>query len=138
MQIKVVGVAARYAVYYHQGSQRKMLSLKGRRVLLAGCVSLIAGAKCFTHSKAADPEPKVSGSSPGRVAVVGAGVGGCTAAYFLRQLGGDTLDVHVFEKDTVGGRTDVIEFDGHKYECGASVIHSTNKYLADLSQRFGM
>lgn len=119
-----------------------MLGLRGRRVLLAGCVSLVAGAKCFTLSKAAaDPEPQavpaVPGSSPARVAVIGAGMGGCTAAYFLRQLGGDALDVHVFEKGTVGGRTDVIEYDGHKYECGASVIHSSNKYLVDLSQRFG-
>ena len=113
-------------------------------VLLASSASLIIGVKWFAASDG--PETLRSATYPfsvrprattARVAVVGAGVGGCTAAYFLRQLASDSLEVHVFERDTVGGRTDVIEYDGHKYECGASEIHSSNRYLVDLAQKFG-
>ena len=116
----------------------------GKGVLLASSASLIIGAKCFAASNGPETVRSATHASPGRprattarVAVVGAGIGGCTAAYFLRQLASDSLEVHVFEKDTVGGRTDVIEYDGHKYECGASVMHSSNKYLGDLAKKFG-
>ena len=74
-----------------------------------------------------------------RVAVIGAGVGGCSAAYFLRQQGGENLDIHVFQKpdNAVGGRTAVMEFCGHSHETGASIIHTSNKYLVDFAKKFG-
>ena len=81
-----------------------------------------------------DEEP---GLEPCRVAVVGAGVGGCLAAYFLRQKGGEAVQVDVFERGAVGGRTGTFSFQGHTYETGASIIHSSNKYLVDLSKEFG-
>ena len=74
------------------------------------------------------------------MAIVGAGVGGCLSAYFLRELGGQNLDLHVWEKNpaqVVGGRTAVMEFQGHVYETGGSVIHTGNKYLVDLAKKFG-
>ena len=74
-----------------------------------------------------------------RVAVIGAGVGGCSAAYFLRQQGGENLDIHVFQRpdNAVGGRTAVMEFCGHAHETGACVIHTSNKYLVDFARTFG-
>ena len=78
------------------------------------------------------------GGTPRSVAVVGAGVGGCSSAYFLRRLYGDELELHVFEKAVVGGRTDLIEFDGRKYESGGAVMHSSNRYLSDFAQQFGI
>ena len=74
-----------------------------------------------------------------RVAIVGAGVGGCSAAYFLRKLGGENLDIHVWQREgsPVGGRTAVIKLDGHSYESGGAVIHSSNKYLVDFAKEFG-
>ena len=74
-----------------------------------------------------------------RVAVVGAGVGGCSAAYFLREHGGEKLDLHVFQKpgSAVGGRTAVIDFCGHTYESGGSILHTSNKYMVDFAQQFG-
>ena len=75
--------------------------------------------------------------APARVAVVGAGIGGSLAAYFLRQRGGEALEVDVFERGVVGGRTAVISFQGHTYETGASIIHTSNKYLVDLTKEFG-
>ena len=72
-----------------------------------------------------------------RVAVVGAGVGGCCAAYFLREKEGQALAVDVFERGVVGGRTATFKFRDHEYETGASIIHTSNKYLVDFSQQFG-
>ena len=73
-----------------------------------------------------------------RVAIIGSGVGGGFAAYFLREFGPE-LDIHMWRKkgSNVGGRTAVVEFDGHVYESGASVIHTSNKYLVDLAKKFG-
>lgn len=99
---------------------------------VVGYFSIIASARCIASS---DEGTK---TRPFRVAIVGAGVGGCSSAYFLRRLVGDSLDLHVFEKAVIGGRTDVIQFDGHKYESGGAVMHSSNKYLLDLAQQFGV
>ncbi len=37
----------------------------------------------------------------------------------------------------IGGRTATCEFEGHRYELGASVIHSRNKYLSDAVKDYG-
>jgi Protoporphyrinogen oxidase len=39
-----------------------------------------------------------------RSAIIGAGMAGCSAAYFLREIFGDELAIVVFEKEQVGGR----------------------------------
>lgn len=75
--------------------------------------------------------------APARVAVVGAGIGGSLAAYFLRQRRGEAVEVDVFERAVVGGRTATFSFQGHTYETGASIIHTSNKYLVDLAKEFG-
>ena len=72
-----------------------------------------------------------------RVAIVGAGVGGCSAAYFMRERGGEAVEVDVFEKGKVGGRTATHVFCDHTYETGASIIHATNRYMVDFSKEFG-
>lgn len=113
----------------------RMWTWKGR-ASIAGCVAIFAGVKCLSLDEGRKTR-KLNGRGPFRVAVVGAGVGGCSSAYFLRKLCDDDLDLHVFEKAVVGGRTDVIQFDGHKYESGGAVMHSSNKYLADFAQHFG-
>lgn len=74
---------------------------------------------------------------PARVAIIGAGVGGCSAAYFLRELCGDGLDIHVFSDGKIGGRTAVTNFCEHVYETGASVIHTSNKHMVDFREKFG-
>lgn len=90
----------------------------------------------------ADPKdgiPEVKELPPARVAIVGAGLGGCLSAHFLRELGGQNLDLHVWEKNSsevVGGRTAVMEFQGHLYETGGSVIHTSNEHLVDLAKKF--
>ena len=75
---------------------------------------------------------------PAKVAIIGGGVGGCTAAYFIREQCGSSVDISVFnDTEVVGGRCAVIEFDGNIYESGASIIHTSNKYLVDLRKKFG-
>ena len=107
------------------------------RAVSAGCVAFIAGASCLSLKKDPEQKPKLL-TNPRRVAVVGGGVGGCSSSYFLRRLCGDKLELHVFEKKAVGGRTTVIELDGHEYEAGGAVMHVSNKYLADFAQQFGV
>ena len=84
-----------------------------------------------------EEEDDVSPLEPARVAVVGAGVGGCCAAYFLRENGGEALKVDVFERAVVGGRTATFNFQGHVHETGASILHTSNKYLWDMCKEFG-
>ena len=53
-----------------------------------------------------------------RIAIVGAGPGGLTAAMLLAASG---ADVTIFEaQDRVGGRSRRIEFEGHGLDCGAT------------------
>lgn len=93
----------------------------------------------WTKAPAKEPFWEERDVPAARVAVVGAGVGGCLAAYFMRRQGGERLDLHVFQRPgcPVGGRTAVIEFCGHTHETGASIIHSSNKYLVDFAKQFG-
>lgn len=106
-------------------------------IAVAGSVPFVV-AKCFRS------QPAMSlalGELPAaRVAIIGAGVGGCMTAYFLREmpLGGRNLDIHVYSADgRVGGRTDVVELDGQLYESGGSTLHTCNKYLLDAAKEFG-
>ncbi|MBB3600589.1 oxygen-dependent protoporphyrinogen oxidase [Mycolicibacterium sp. BK556] len=64
-----------------------------------------------------------------RVAVVGAGLGGLTAAYRLQQAG---CDVDVFEaSDVAGGRVQTVRDRGFSMDTGASALGSTyHGYLA--------
>ncbi|KAF4653090.1 Prenylcysteine oxidase-like [Perkinsus chesapeaki] len=40
--------------------------------------------------------------------------------------------------DKIGGRARSIEFDGRKYEAGASVIHKANQYFVAFCEKFGL
>ena len=81
---------------------------------------------------AEEEEKEVAHLEPARVAVVGAGVGGCLAAYFLREKGGEALKVDVFERGEVGGRSATFVFQGHVRETGAVFMHTCQKYLSEL------
>ncbi|NXW25822.1 PCYOX oxidase, partial [Circaetus pectoralis] len=47
--------------------------------------------------------------APGKIAVVGGGIGGAAAAYFLRQKFGRSVRLEVLEKAAVGGRLATLE-----------------------------
>ena len=64
-------------------------------------------------------------------------MGGASAAYFLHDLHGDSVDIDVYSNHPVGGRTAIIEYDGRQYEAGASVIHKDNLYMSSFAKKFG-
>jgi len=65
-----------------------------------------------------------------RVAIVGAGIGGASTAFFIsRDFPG--ANITVFEKGRVGGRLATLEVNGREYETGGSIIHPANKLMVD-------
>ncbi|XP_067388457.1 prenylcysteine oxidase 1 [Emydura macquarii macquarii] len=75
---------------------------------------------------------------PGRIAIIGAGIGGTSAAYFLRQKFGKDLQIDVFEKGTVGGRLATINVEGKDYEAGGSIIHPLNLHMKHFVKELGL
>ncbi|XP_075714623.1 prenylcysteine oxidase 1 [Rhinoderma darwinii] len=75
---------------------------------------------------------------PNRIAVVGAGIGGTSAAYFLRQKFGKHVQIDVFEKGDVGGRLSTIEMEGNHYEAGGAVIHPLNLHMKTFVKELGL
>jgi len=72
-----------------------------------------------------------------KVAVIGYGAGGTSTAYFLRELLGNSVELHVFSDGKVGGRAGIVEISGKKFEAGAANIHKENLYMSGLSAKFG-
>lgn len=73
-------------------------------------------------------------SSP---AIIGAGIGGTAAAYFLRQEFGPGVKIEVFEAGTVGGRLATENIGGYEYETGGSIIHPLNLHMKYFLDRLG-
>ncbi len=68
--------------------------------------------------------PSAQGSSrtgATRVAVIGGGLGGLSAAYYLRLAG---FEVSLFEaRERVGGRANLIEHGGYRFDTGPSLLN---------------
>ncbi|XP_053320077.1 prenylcysteine oxidase 1 [Spea bombifrons] len=75
---------------------------------------------------------------PNRIAVVGAGIGGSSAAYFLRQKFGKHVQIDLFEKGEVGGRLATVDMEGGQYEAGGSVIHPLNLHMKTFVKELGL
>uniref|UniRef100_UPI00398EA3A6 prenylcysteine oxidase-like n=1 Tax=Pristiophorus japonicus TaxID=55135 RepID=UPI00398EA3A6 len=75
---------------------------------------------------------------PKKIAVVGAGIGGSSAAYFLRREFGHNVKIDVYEKGTVGGRLATVTVNGQQYETGGSVIHPLNLHMQDFVKQLGL
>nr|XP_056716074.1 prenylcysteine oxidase 1 [Euleptes europaea] len=75
---------------------------------------------------------------PQRIAVIGAGIGGTSAAYFLRQKFGKDVQIDVFERGAVGGRLATINLEGEDYEAGGSVIHPLNLHMKHFVKELGL
>lgn len=71
-----------------------------------------------------------------KVIVVGAGIGGLAAAYWLRRRG---YDVDVLEaSDRPGGRMVTLEHKGDRVDVGAQFYHSNYRYALGLIDAMGM
>lgn len=85
-------------------------------------------------------EPKNIGSVGGgnlggshKLCVVGGGIGGASAAHFLRQ-DFPNASIVLFEKsDEVGGRLHSFKYGGKTIEAGGAIIHDRNKYMRYFS-----
>ncbi|KAM6902737.1 prenylcysteine oxidase 1 [Xenentodon cancila] len=75
---------------------------------------------------------------PKKIAVVGAGIGGTAAAYYLRQEFGAAVKIDVFEPGTVGGRLATVKIADYEYETGGSVIHPLNLHMKHFIERLGI
>ncbi len=76
---------------------------------------------------------------PARVAIIGAGMGGCFSAKFLRENGGKDLDIHIWNKreSSIGGRSATVKVGDRSYEAGAAVGHVSNQYLLEAIKEHG-
>lgn len=71
-------------------------------------------------------------------AIVGAGISGTSAAYFLSKTPGLKALIDVYSKDPVGGRMATVNIQGHEFETGGSILHPRNKYMKQFAEQFGM
>ncbi|VGO15851.1 Protoporphyrinogen oxidase [Pontiella desulfatans] len=71
-----------------------------------------------------------------KVAIIGAGITGLTAAFELKEKG---IDCTVFEaSDRVGGCIQTVREDGFLVECGPNSILDTHPHLGKLIARLGL
>jgi prenylcysteine oxidase/farnesylcysteine lyase len=76
---------------------------------------------------------------PLKIGIVGAGIAGCSAAYFLRESFGTDVNITLYEREErVGGRLYSINFAGLAIEVGAGLFHSSNRLLIRLLTRAGL
>jgi prenylcysteine oxidase/farnesylcysteine lyase len=82
-----------------------------------------------------------------RVCIVGSGIGGSSAAHFLRKYSQENketeteteMEIHVFEKNpTVGGRMAMVELAGDKFEAGGSILHPKNLHTLQYTELLGL
>lgn len=77
------------------------------------------------------------GAAARKVAVIGAGVAGASAAHFLRKELPDA-EISVFERDRLGGRARELQYGGLTLELGASIIWEKNFLMRDLAAAAGL
>ncbi|XP_028318711.1 prenylcysteine oxidase 1 [Gouania willdenowi] len=75
---------------------------------------------------------------PKKIAVVGAGIGGTAAAYYLRQEFGPLVKIDVFEPGSIGGRLATVKIGDHEYESGGAVIHPLNLHMKHFIEKLGL
>jgi protoporphyrinogen oxidase len=68
-----------------------------------------------------------------RIAVIGGGVSGLSAAYWLLQTTDESTEIHLFEKrPTAGGLCMTVELDGFRFDFGPHNIHSVDDSFNDF------
>ena len=73
-----------------------------------------------------------------KICIIGAGIGGCSAAYYVRQKLPDS-DIIIFDElDRIGGRLYHRQIETITNELGATFFHSVNKHLMKLVEDFNL
>ncbi|KAL4824894.1 hypothetical protein H8958_009064 [Nasalis larvatus] len=84
------------------------------------------------------PEGAELRAPPDKIAIIGAGIGGTSAAYYLRQKFGKDVKIDLFEREEVGGRLATMMVQGQEYEAGGSVIHPLNLHMKRFVKDLGL
>ncbi|CAL4249217.1 unnamed protein product, partial [Meganyctiphanes norvegica] len=71
-------------------------------------------------------------------AVIGGGIGGTSAAYFLHDLFGDNLLLDIYEPGPIGGRLATVPIGEKYYEVGGAIIHPKNMYMVNFVKQLGL
>ncbi|EFJ30564.1 hypothetical protein SELMODRAFT_170018 [Selaginella moellendorffii] len=81
-------------------------------------------------------------ASQTKVCIVGSGIGGASAAHFLRKYSGrpqNELHIHVYERNSiVGGRMAMVDLLGDRFEAGASILHPKNLHTVHFVGLLGL
>ncbi|KFO21112.1 prenylcysteine oxidase 1 [Fukomys damarensis] len=75
---------------------------------------------------------------PDKIAIIGAGIGGTSSAYYLRQKFGKDVKIDLFERQEVGGRLATLKVEGQDFEAGGSVIHPLNLHMKRFVKDLGL
>ena len=70
--------------------------------------------------------------------VIGAGIGGSSAVFYLREAFGSSVSIDVFENGQIGGRLATVEVLGKEFESGGSIIHPANLYMQNFTALLGL
>ena len=100
---------------------------------VSGLLGFVLGTCACAAIASAAQQDKSAGSDTVRVGVIGGGIGGSSAAYWLRQLwkgqsAARELNI-TFLTDDSTGRTTSVGVGGQMFEEGGSVIHPKNEYM---------
>lgn len=71
------------------------------------------------------------------LAIIGGGIGGASASHFLAELFNGTVEIDLYEANSIGGRLATINIDGDKVEAGGSIIHPKNMYMQKFVKLMG-
>lgn len=73
------------------------------------------------------------------IAIVGGGISGLSAAYYLEQLCGDSFSISLFDAaPTLGGKLQTLKRDGLTIECGPDSIFTNKPWAYDLICELGL
>jgi hypothetical protein len=72
-----------------------------------------------------------------KIAVIGAGVSGLTAAHTLRKLGYGSITIYE-EKDRIGGKIRTVQKDGTYYEMGGVFVQEEFETIRGLLSEYGL
>uniref|UniRef100_A0A8C2Y9K4 Prenylcysteine oxidase 1 like n=1 Tax=Coturnix japonica TaxID=93934 RepID=A0A8C2Y9K4_COTJA len=84
------------------------------------------------------PVPAAARAPPRSIAVVGAGLGGSSVAYFLQQHFGPQVQLDVYEQGGVGGRLATVTVNKQQYESRAASIHALSLHMQDFVKTLGL
>ncbi|PKA65067.1 Farnesylcysteine lyase [Apostasia shenzhenica] len=86
-----------------------------------------------------------TGNKAAQVCVVGAGIGGSSVSYFLKQLSCSNAnvpclnDILILERRSrIGGRMATVTIAGDTFEAGASIIHPKNLHAVRFASLLGL